>query len=122
MIKKETKVKIFDNSGAKVLKCFELAGYSKKKYNQMGDFVLGSVIKYKSNKKIIKKQICKSLIITSKKQLLRKNGNFIKFDQIRGVILSENNDLLGTRVFGPVAKEVKKKKATKVLSIIKVFV
>jgi len=122
MIQKETKIKIFDNSGAKILKCFHLANYSKKKYNKMGNIVLGSVVKYKSNRKIIKKQICKTLISTSKKQFLRKNGNFIKFDENRGIILSDNNALMGTRVFGPVVKEVKKVNNVKLGSAVEIFI
>jgi large subunit ribosomal protein L14 len=122
MLYKQTKLKIVDNSGAKFIKIFHIMKYSSsQKYGQSGELVLGSVIKYKVNKKVNKKQICKALVITSKKNIFRKNGIFIKFDENRGVII-ENNKLLGTRIFGPIAKEVKRGDYNRLLSVTKKLV
>ena len=123
MVYKQTKLKIVDNSGAKFIKIFHLLKYSSSQnYSQSGDLVLGSVLKYKANKKINKKQLCKVLIITSKKNVFRKNGNFIKFDENRGVVVVDSKKLLGTRIFGPVSKEVKRGTYSRLLSITKKIV
>jgi len=119
MIYKQTKVKITDNSGAKVVKVFHLCGYSAyHNCSSSGELVLGSVISYKAGSKIIKKQICQVLLVTSKKNVFRKNGSCIKFDENRGIILSDSKKLLGTRIFGPISKDVKRKQNTRVLSLI----
>lgn len=120
MIYKQTKLKIVDNSGAKFIKVFHLLKYPvSQNYSCSGDLVLGSVLKYKTNKKINKKQLCQVLIITSKQNKFRKNGNFIKFDESRGVILIGMKKLLGTRIFGPLSKEVKRGAYSRLLSITK---
>lgn len=122
MIYKQTKLKIVDNSGAKFIKVFHiLKCSSSQNYSQSGELVLGSIIKYKVNKKVDKKQIRKVLVITSKKNIFRKNGNFVKFDEHRGVII-DNNKLLGTRIFGPISKEVKRSNYNRLLSITKKLV
>jgi len=108
MIYKQTKLKIVDNSGAKILKIFHLLKYSSSQnYSQSGELVLGSIIKYKVNKKVSKKQIYKALVITSKRNIFRKNGIFVKFDENRGILV-DTQKLVGTRIFGPVSKEVKR--------------
>ena len=123
MLYKQTKLKIVDNSGAKFIKIFHIVKYSlSQKYGQSGELALGSIIKYKVNKKVNKKQICKVLIITSKKNIFRKNGTFIKFDENRGVIIDNSNKLIGTRIFGPISKEVKRSNYSRVLSITKKLV
>ena len=117
MIYKQTKLKIVDNSGAKFIKIFHILKYSSSQnYSQSGELVLGSIIKYKVNKKVDKKQIRKALVITSKKNIFRKNGIFIKFDENRGVLI-DNNKLLGTRIFGPVAKEARERGFVKIASL-----
>ena len=122
MIYKETKIKILDNSGAKLVRCFKLENYSKKNYNKPGQIITGSVIKYKFNRKVAKKQICKTLLISSKKQVFRKNGVGVKFDENRGVIVSDSCNLLGTRIFGPVLKEVRNVASNKLMSLAKIII
>lgn len=121
MVFKQTKLKITDNSGARLIKVFHLFKYSvSQKYSSSGDVVLGSIKKYKSHKKLVKKQICTGLIITSKKNILRQNGNFIKFDETRGVLLTRDcKKLLGTRIFGPISKEIRRGTYSRILSISK---
>nr|YP_009350067.1 50S ribosomal protein L14 [Spongospora subterranea]AIK19931.1 50S ribosomal protein L14 [Spongospora subterranea] len=123
MLYKQTKLKIIDNSGAKLIKIFHNIGYSSpQNYSKIGDLVLGSILKYKANKKIVKKQLCKALIIASKKGLHRKNGNFIKFDENRGILVTDSKKLLGTRIFGPVSKEIRRGTYSRLLSITKKIV
>jgi large subunit ribosomal protein L14 len=108
MIKKQTRLRIVDNSGAKVIKVFHLFGYfSTRSYGKIGDLVLGSVVRFRVNKKVEKKQLCKVLILTTKKGLYRKNGTFIKFDENFGVVVSDAKKMLGTRIFSPLPKELK---------------
>lgn len=119
MVYKQTKIKIIDNSGAKFVRVFQLLKYpSSQNYCQSGDLVLGSIISYKVNKKVSKKQIFKVLLITSNKNIQRNNGTFIKFDENRGVLVAESK-LVGTRIFGPVSKEVKRRIYTRLLFITK---
>lgn len=119
MIYKQTKLKIVDNSGAKIIKVFQLLKYpSSQNYSQSGDLVLGSIISYKVNKKVSKKQIYRVLIITSKKNIHRTNGTCIKFDENRGVLVDENKSV-GTRIFGPVSKEIKRGSYTRLLFVTK---
>lgn len=122
MLYKQTKLKIIDNSGAKLIKIFQILKYpSGQNYGQSGDLVLGSVLKFKVNKKVTKKQIYKALIVTSKKNIFRKNGVSIKFDENRGVLI-ENNKMLGTRIFGPVSKELKRGVYSRLLTLTKKLV
>lgn len=119
MVYKQTKIRIVDNSGAKFVRVFQLLKYpSSQNYCQSGDLVLGSVISYKVNKRVSKKQIFKVLLITSNKNMQRTNGTFIKFDENRGVLVDENKSV-GTRIFGPVSKEVKRRTYTRLLFITK---
>ena len=119
MIYKQTRLKIVDNSGAKIIKVFQLLKYpSSQNYSQSGDLVLGSIVSYKVNKKVSKKQIYRVLIVTSKKNIHRNNGICIKFDENRGVLVDENKSL-GTRIFGPVSKEIKRGSYTRLLFVTK---
>lgn len=119
MVYKQTKIKIVDNSGAKFVRVFQIIKYpSSQNYCQSGDLVLGSIISYKVNKKVSKKQIFKVLLITSNKNIQRNNGIFIKFDENQGVLLDENKSV-GTRIFGPVSREVKRRLHTRLLFVTK---
>ena len=123
MIYKQTKLKVVDNSGAKFIRVFHLLKYPvSQNYSCSGDLVLGSVLKYKANKKINRKQLCRVLIITSKQNKFRKNGNFVKFDENRGIVLVDIKKLSGTRIFGPISKEVKKGIYSRLLFITKKIV
>jgi large subunit ribosomal protein L14 len=120
MINKQTKLKIVDNSGAKIVKVFHLFGYSStQNYSKIGDLVLGSVLRFRANKKVVKKQLCKVLIITTKKSIFRKNGNFIRFDENRGVVVSDVKKVLGTRIFGPLSKEIKVGHYSRLASVVR---
>ena len=116
MVYKQTKIKIVDNSGARFIRVFQLIKYSSSQnYCQSGDLVLGSIISYKVNKKVNKKQVCKALLITSKKNIQRGNGTCIRFDENRG-ILFDGNKSLGTRIFGPVPRELREQGFAKIIS------
>jgi large subunit ribosomal protein L14 len=109
MIHKGTKIQIADNSGAQTVRCFQLARYSKKKYSKLGQIIFGSVIKYKFNRKVIKKQMCSILMTTTKKNSRYKQGIFLKFDVNQGVLVTKEKKLLGSRIFGPfVANDITK--------------
>jgi large subunit ribosomal protein L14 len=101
MIQKGTKIQIADNSGARIVRCFQLARYSKKKYSKLGQIIFGSVIKYKFNRKVFKKQLCSVLMTTTKKNSRYKQGIFLKFDLNQGILVTKDKKLLGSRIFGP---------------------
>jgi large subunit ribosomal protein L14 len=120
MIHKQAKLKIVDNSGAKLVKVFHLFGYSStQNCSKAGDLVLASVVRFKANKKVEKKQLCKVLVSTTKKSVYRKNGNFIKFDENRGIIVVDSKKILGTRIFGPLLKEIRGGCYTRLASMVK---
>lgn len=108
MIQKKTQLKIYDNSGAKVAECIHIIK-KKKKIAVLGDQILVAIKKLDIHKKINKKDIYINLIIGQKKLKKRKNGTFIKFDQNKSLLLSKTLKFLGTRVYGPIIKEIRTK-------------
>ena len=108
MIQKKTKLKIYDNSGVKISECIHIIK-KKKKIAILGDQILVAVKKLDIHKKIDKKAIYTNLIIGQKKIKKRKNGTFIKFDVNKALLLSKTLKFLGTRVYGPIIKEIRTK-------------
>jgi len=118
MVLTQTKLRIVDNSGAKVIRVFHLFKYPlRPRLSSVGDVVLGSVFKYRSNKKVVKKQSYRVLIVTAKRNVGRRNGMHIRFDETRGVVVSATYKLLGTRIFGPISKVVKYGVTTRLASL-----
>lgn len=119
MILNQSLLKVCDNSGIKVVKCFKVY---KKKIASLSDIILSSVkdIKYKS--KLKKGDTVKGIIVRKKKILNRFTGNFINFDHNEVVLLNNKHELLGTRVFGPVALELRKKGFVKLLSLASILI
>lgn len=103
----ESKLKVVDNSGAKIAKCIRICVSGIKKVGSVGDLILVTITKRKHQKKIKKNNIYYGLIITVKKCVRRYDGIFIKFTQNRILIFSKNYKFLGTRIYGPIMKEIK---------------
>lgn len=108
MIQKKTRLKIYDNSGAKITECVHIIK-KKKNIATLGDKILVAIKKLDVHKKINKKSLYYNLIIGQKKIKKRKNGTFIKFDKNRSLLISKAMKFLGTRVYGPVVKEIRLK-------------
>ncbi len=108
MIQMETVLTAGDNSGAKRLKCFKVLGGSKKKYASVGDIIVVSVKEAVANSKVAKGTVHKAVVVRTTKEIMRKDGSTIRFDQNAAVLIKgKDNEPVGTRIFGPVAREVR---------------
>jgi large subunit ribosomal protein L14 len=107
MISKGTNLVVADNSGGKKVHCIHILGSSKQRYTKMGRILLVSARKVRPKKKIVKKKIYRALLISTKREQRRKRVTFIKFKENRVLMLSDQNKFLGTRVYGPICKEMR---------------
>jgi len=121
MIKNQTILKVFDNSGAKTVQCIKILGGYKKKYAKLGDTIVVSVKqlrnRFKINSKVKKKEIYKALIIRTKVKLKRVNGFELFLNENAVVLINKQENPIGTRIIGPIPKDLKKKKNQKFISI-----
>ena len=117
MIQQESRMKVADNTGAKELLCIRVLGGTGRKYANIGDVVVCSVKKAAPGGIVKKGDVVKAVIVRSKKGLRRQDGSYIKFDENAAVIIKEDKTPKGTRIFGPVARELREKEYTKILSL-----
>ena len=117
MIQQETRLKVADNTGAKEVLCIKVLGGSKRKYARLGDKIIITVKKTIPNSNIKKGTIHTAVVVRTKKELRRKDGSYIRFDENAAVIIDNQLAPLGTRVFGPVARELREKNFMKILSL-----
>lgn len=118
MIQMETVLQSGDNSGAKVLKCFKVLGGSKRTSASIGDTIVVSVKEAIANSKVKKGSVHKAVIVRTRKEILRKDGSTIKFDENAAVLIKgKDGDPVGTRIFGPVAREVRNKGFVRIASL-----
>ncbi len=117
MIQTETRLTVADNSGAKELYCIKVLGGSKRRYAGIGDIIVVSVKEAIPNAKVKKGDIVKAVIVRTKKEVARPDGSMIRFDDNSAVIINPSNEPVGTRIFGPVARELRAKKFMKIISL-----
>ncbi|MFW7378067.1 MAG: 50S ribosomal protein L14 [Oligoflexus sp.] len=118
MIQMESVLQSGDNSGAKVLKCFKVLGGSKKRFATVGDTIVVSVKEAMPNSKVKKGSVHKAVIVRTKKEILRPDGSTIRFDENAAVLIKgKDSDPVGTRIFGPVAREVRNKGFVRIASL-----
>lgn len=118
MIQEETILKVADNSGAKVVRCFRVLGGSRKRYARVGDRVVASVRVAEPRKQIKKKDIVQAVIVRTRAPIRRKDGTYVRFDENAAVIVEkENNNPRATRIFGPIPRELKEKGYDKISSM-----
>ena len=117
MIQQESYLKVADNTGAKEIKCIRVLGGSKRKYASIGDVIVASVRKAAPGGSVKKGDVVKAVIVRTKKERRRADGSYIKFDENAAVILKNDGDPRGTRIFGPVARELREKKFMKIISL-----
>jgi len=117
MIQAESKVKIADNTGAKEIKCIKVLGGSKRRYARIGDIFVATVKVANPGGVVKKSEIVKAVLVRSKKQYRRPDGSYIRFDENAAVIIDETNNPRGTRIFGPVARELREKNFMKIISL-----
>jgi large subunit ribosomal protein L14 len=113
----QTYLKVADNSGAKELMCIRVLGGTRRKYANIGDVVVASVKKATPGGVVKKGDVVKAVIVRSAKGLRRADGTYIRFDENAAVIIKEDKNPRGTRIFGPVAKELREKDYLKILSL-----
>jgi large subunit ribosomal protein L14 len=117
MIQMQTMLKVADNSGAKLVRCFNVLGPSRRRVGEIGDIVIGSVRKRLPTSDIEKGQVVKGVIVRTRSAYRRKDGTYIRFDDNAIVLLNPQGEPVGTRVFGPVARELRDKKMMRILSL-----
>jgi len=117
MIQPFTRMKVADNSGAKEIMCIKVLGGSKRRYATVGDIIVASVKKALPNGKIKKGQVVKAVIVRTKKEVQRENGSLIRFDDNAAVIIDTKKEPIGTRIFGPIAREVRYEGFQKITSL-----
>ena len=117
MIIAETKLNVADNSGAKLIQCIKVLGGSKRRSASIGDLIVVSVKEAIPNGKVKKGEITRAVIVRTKKGISREDGSTIRFDKKSAVLLTKEGEPIGTRIFGPVTRELRLKKFTKIISL-----
>ena len=117
MIQQESFLKVADNTGAKEIKCIRVLGGSSRKYGNIGDVIVASVRKATPGGTVKKGEVVKAVIVRSKRGVRREDGSYVRFDENAAVIIKEDRNPKGTRIFGPVARELRDAGYTKILSL-----
>ncbi len=117
MIQVETRLKAADNSGAKVLYCIKVLGGSRRRYATVGDIIGVSVKEAIPNAKVKKGDVLKAVVVRTKKEVRRPDGSYIRFDENSAVLINQAKEPIGTRIFGPVARELRAKRFMKIISL-----
>lgn len=117
MIQQETILNVADNSGAKKVYCIRIVGGSKRKYASVGDIITVSVKEAIPGSKVAKGSVAKAVIVRTNKEVRRPDGSYIRFDDNAAVLINKDGEPVGTRVFGPVARELRAKNFMKIISL-----
>jgi large subunit ribosomal protein L14 len=117
MIMLLTKLNVADNSGAKVLRCFQVVGGTGRRYAGVGDVITCSVREAAPNSKVKKGDVVKAVVVRTRKESGREDGSYIRFDDNAAVIINNFREPIGTRIFGPVARELRAKRFMKIVSL-----
>ena len=117
MIQVESYLKVADNTGAKEIHCIRVLGGSKRKYGNIGDIIVASVRKAAPGGTVKKGDVVKAVIVRTKRGVRREDGSYVRFDENAAVIIKEDRNPKGTRIFGPVARELREKDFMKILSL-----
>ena len=117
MVQQQSLLNVADNSGAKEIMVIRVLGGSRKRFGRIGDIVVASVKEAIPNGNVKKGDVVKAVVVRTKKELRRVDGSYIKFDDNAAVIVNENKDPKGTRIFGPVARELRAKDFMKIVSL-----
>jgi large subunit ribosomal protein L14 len=117
MVQMNTILDVADNSGAKRVMCIKVLGGSKRKYASIGDVIVVSIREAIPNAKVKKGDVAKAVIVRTKKEISRPDRSYIRFDGNSAVLINKDNEPIGTRIFGPVARELRARKFTKIISL-----
>ena len=119
MIQSQTKVKVADNSGARIIECIKVLGSTRKRYAQLGDIIVGAVKEAEPRRPVKSHQVVKAVIVRQKKPFRRKDGSYISFDENAVVVLGNEKEPKGGRIFGPIARELREKGFEKIINLAK---
>ena len=117
MIQEESYLKVADNTGAKEIHCIRVLGGSRRKYGNIGDVIVASVRKAAPGGTVKKGEVIKAVIVRTKRGIRREDGTYVRFDENAAVIIKDDRNPRGTRIFGPVARELREKDYMKILSL-----
>ena len=117
MVQQQTTLDVADNSGAKKIMCIKVLGGTKRKYASIGDIIVVSIREAIPNSKVKKGDVAKAVIVRTSKEINRPDGSYIRFDTNSAVLINKDNEPIGTRIFGPVARELRAKKFMKIISL-----
>lgn len=117
MIQVQTVLDVADNSGAKVVQCIKVLGGSRRRYAQLGDVIVVSIKEALPESKVKKGDTARAVVVRTKREWRRPDGSYIKFDSNSAVILGAQSEPIGTRIFGPVARELRNKRFMKIVSL-----
>ena len=117
MIQATTYLTVADNTGAKQAMCIRVLGGTKRKYASIGDVIVVSIKEAIPNAKVKKGEVAKAVIVRTKKEVSRQDGSYIRFDSNSAVLVDKDNEPVGTRIFGPVARELRAKRFMKIISL-----
>ena len=117
MIQMQTRLTVADNTGAKEVMCFKVLGGSKRRTAGLGDVIVCSVKTVIPGSEVKKKAVVKAVIVRTVKEQRRRDGSYIRFDRNAAVLINDNNEPIGTRVFGPVARELRERRFMKIVSL-----
>ncbi len=119
MIQERSILKVADNSGAKIIRCFRVLGATRRRYAQIGDIIVASVQVAEPRKPVAKKDIIKAVIVRQKNAFRRRDGSYVRFDENAAVLLDAKKEPRGTRIFGPIPREVKERGFEKIVTMAK---
>ena len=117
MIQQETSLNVADNSGAKRIKCIRVLGGPGRKYGSVGDIIVASVKEALPNSKVKEGDVVRAVIVRTKKEVARPDGTHIKFEENAAVLINQYKEPIGTRIFGPIARELRSKGFMKIISL-----
>lgn len=117
MIQEYTVLKVADNSGARKLRCFKVLGGSKRRYASIGDVIVCSVRDADPQGNVKKGTVVKAVVVRTRKEVRREDGSYIRFDDNAAVVINNNNEPIGTRIFGAVGRELRARKFMKIISL-----
>lgn len=117
MIQMQTTLGVADNSGARKLQCIKVLGGSRRKYATVGDVITVTVKEAMPNSKVKKGEVVRAVVVRTAKEIGRPDGTYIRFDENSAVLVNNQNEPIGTRIFGPVARELRAKRFMKIISL-----
>ncbi len=117
MVQTTTTLDVADNSGAKKIMCIRVLGGTRRKYASLGDMIIVSIKEAIPNAKVKKGEVARAVIVRTKKEVSRPDGSYIRFDANSAVLVDKDNEPVGTRIFGPVARELRAKRFMKIISL-----